>query len=192
MGVIPCQGTYFLTLDMAPLGMEGDDAALARRMTVEAGVTAVPVSAFYGSDAPKTFLRLLLLQARRGAGRGGRPDAALAGSIGRKVAGRKQPEEALMAIRALVWGENVHEQKNAEVRQNLSRRHAQRRSPQGCARIPDIVVETATLQEPEHGLTERAARADRRASLVGSRGARRRSTTRSSSACSCTSGRGWG
>ena len=58
MDVIPCQGTYFLTLDMAPLGMDGDDAALARRMTIEAGVTAVPVSAFYGADAPKTFLRL--------------------------------------------------------------------------------------------------------------------------------------
>jgi aspartate/methionine/tyrosine aminotransferase len=57
-GVIPCQGTYFLTLDMAPLGLEGDDAALARQMTVEAGVTAVPVSAFYVSDAPKSFLRL--------------------------------------------------------------------------------------------------------------------------------------
>ena len=55
--MIPCQGTYFLTLDMAPLGIEGDDAALARRMTVEAGVTAVPVSAFYGSDAPKNYLR---------------------------------------------------------------------------------------------------------------------------------------
>jgi aspartate/methionine/tyrosine aminotransferase len=56
--VIPCQGTYFLTLDMKSLGMDGDDAALARRMTVEAGVTAVPVSAFYVADAPKTFLRL--------------------------------------------------------------------------------------------------------------------------------------
>jgi aspartate/methionine/tyrosine aminotransferase len=58
VGVIPCQGTYFLTLDMAPLGLEGDDAALARRMTVEAGVTAVPVSAFYVSDAPRNYLRL--------------------------------------------------------------------------------------------------------------------------------------
>jgi aspartate/methionine/tyrosine aminotransferase len=58
MDVIPCQGTYFLTLDMAPLGMDGDDAVLAKRMTIEAGVTAVPVSAFYGADAPKTFLRL--------------------------------------------------------------------------------------------------------------------------------------
>jgi aspartate/methionine/tyrosine aminotransferase len=58
LGVIPCQGTYFLTIDMAPLGLEDDDAALARRMTVEAGVTAVPVSAFYVSDPPSNYLRL--------------------------------------------------------------------------------------------------------------------------------------
>ena len=57
-GVIPCQGTYFLTLDVAPLGMAGDDAELARRMTVEAGVTTVPVSAFYAREAPNSFLRL--------------------------------------------------------------------------------------------------------------------------------------
>ena len=57
LGVVPCEGTYFLTLDMAPLGLEGDDAALARRLTVEAGVTAVPVSAFYVSDAPRNYLR---------------------------------------------------------------------------------------------------------------------------------------
>jgi N-succinyldiaminopimelate aminotransferase len=58
VGIIPCQGTYFLTLDMAPLGLDNDDAALARRMTIEAGVASVPVSAFYVSDAPKSFLRL--------------------------------------------------------------------------------------------------------------------------------------
>ena len=58
LGVIPCQGTYFLTIDMAPAGFSGDDAALARRMTVEAGVTAVPVSAFYNSDPPASYLRL--------------------------------------------------------------------------------------------------------------------------------------
>jgi aspartate/methionine/tyrosine aminotransferase len=56
--VIACQGTYFLTLDMAPLGFREDDAALARRMTVEAGVASVPVSAFYGENAPKSFIRL--------------------------------------------------------------------------------------------------------------------------------------
>jgi aspartate/methionine/tyrosine aminotransferase len=58
LGIIPCQGTYFLTVDMVPFGLDGDDAALARRMTVEAGVAAVPVSAFYVSDAPSSYLRL--------------------------------------------------------------------------------------------------------------------------------------
>jgi aspartate/methionine/tyrosine aminotransferase len=57
LGIIPCRGTYFLTLDMSSLGLDGDDAALARRMTMEAGVTAVPVSAFYVSDPPKNYLR---------------------------------------------------------------------------------------------------------------------------------------
>ncbi len=56
--VIPCRGTYFLTLDMRPLGLDADDAALSKRMTVEAGVASVPVSAFYVSDAPKSFIRL--------------------------------------------------------------------------------------------------------------------------------------
>jgi aspartate/methionine/tyrosine aminotransferase len=58
LGIVPCAGTYFLTLGMSPLRLTEDDAALARRMTVEAGVTAVPVSAFYVSDAPKNYLRL--------------------------------------------------------------------------------------------------------------------------------------
>jgi aspartate/methionine/tyrosine aminotransferase len=57
LDVIPCAGTYFLTVDMAVLGFDSDDAALARRMTAEAGVTAIPVSAFYTSDPPQTYLR---------------------------------------------------------------------------------------------------------------------------------------
>jgi N-succinyldiaminopimelate aminotransferase len=56
-GVIPCAGTYFLTLDVSALGLAGDDQALARRMTAEAGVATVPVSAFYSSDAPGNYLR---------------------------------------------------------------------------------------------------------------------------------------
>ena len=55
---MPCAGTYFLTVDVAPLGLEADDVALARRMTVEARVAAVPVSAFYFSDPPRNYLRL--------------------------------------------------------------------------------------------------------------------------------------
>ncbi|WEK52514.1 MAG: aminotransferase [Candidatus Kaistia colombiensis] len=56
-GVVPCAGTYFVTADFSPLGLSGSDAELCQRMTVEAGVTAVPVSAFYDGDAPATFVR---------------------------------------------------------------------------------------------------------------------------------------
>jgi N-succinyldiaminopimelate aminotransferase len=42
---------------MGGLGLTPDDAALARTLTSEAGITAVPVSAFYTSDPPETFLR---------------------------------------------------------------------------------------------------------------------------------------
>jgi len=55
--VAPCEGTYFVSADVAALGLGGDDVELCRRMTVEAGVTAVPVSAFYGEAGPSHFVR---------------------------------------------------------------------------------------------------------------------------------------
>jgi aspartate/methionine/tyrosine aminotransferase len=54
--VVPCAGTYFITADVAPLGF-ADDVALCRTMTVEAGVTAVPMSAFYDAAGPRNFIR---------------------------------------------------------------------------------------------------------------------------------------
>ncbi|WP_421724322.1 aminotransferase [Bauldia sp.] len=57
-GVAPCAGTYFLTVDTRPFDLGDDDAATCERLTIEAGVTAVPVSAFYRSDAPGHFIRL--------------------------------------------------------------------------------------------------------------------------------------
>ena len=57
LGVVPCQGTYFITADVRPLGFKGDDEAFCRLITTEAGVAAVPVSAFYQSDAPDHFVR---------------------------------------------------------------------------------------------------------------------------------------
>ncbi len=56
-GVVPCGGTYFVTADFAPLGLVGDDVEICRQMTIEAGVTAVPVSAFYAGSAPRHFVR---------------------------------------------------------------------------------------------------------------------------------------
>ncbi|MBU0723591.1 MAG: aminotransferase [Alphaproteobacteria bacterium] len=43
----PCQGTYFVNAGFAGLGFEGDDVAFCRHITEQAGVCAIPVSAFY-------------------------------------------------------------------------------------------------------------------------------------------------
>jgi aspartate/methionine/tyrosine aminotransferase len=56
-GVLPAGGTYFVTTDFRPLGFNGGDEDFCRHITTEAGVTAVPVSAFYEGDAPRHFAR---------------------------------------------------------------------------------------------------------------------------------------
>ena len=57
--VLPSQGTYFVTTDFRPLGFNGTDDDFCRYITSEAGVTAVPVSAFYDDPAvaPRHFIR---------------------------------------------------------------------------------------------------------------------------------------
>ncbi|WP_417513508.1 aminotransferase [Minwuia sp.] len=53
-----CEGTYFLNADIRSLGFDGSDVDFCSQITTEAGVTAVPVSAFYASpDAPDNFVR---------------------------------------------------------------------------------------------------------------------------------------
>lgn len=57
--VLPCEGTYFATVDIASVG-HNDDAAFCREITEKAGVAAVPVSAFYpasDSAAPRRYAR---------------------------------------------------------------------------------------------------------------------------------------
>jgi aspartate/methionine/tyrosine aminotransferase len=56
-GVLPAMGSYFITADYAPLGFAGDDVAFCRHITETAGVTAIPVSAFYEGDAPRHYAR---------------------------------------------------------------------------------------------------------------------------------------
>jgi aspartate/methionine/tyrosine aminotransferase len=57
-GVLPTQGSYFITTDFRPLGFTGDDVAFCRTLTTEAKVTAIPVTAFYASaDAPNHYAR---------------------------------------------------------------------------------------------------------------------------------------
>jgi aspartate/methionine/tyrosine aminotransferase len=47
--VLPSAGTYFLNVDLAPLGVN-DDAAFCTDMVQSHGVAAIPVSAFYAQD----------------------------------------------------------------------------------------------------------------------------------------------
>ena len=54
---VNCQGTYFLFVDIAETGFSGTDIEFCKYITTEAGVTAVPVSAFYKSKAPGNFIR---------------------------------------------------------------------------------------------------------------------------------------
>jgi N-succinyldiaminopimelate aminotransferase len=54
--VLPSAGTYFLNVDLAPQGL-GDDAAFCRRMVAEAGVAAIPVSAFYAKADMRSTIR---------------------------------------------------------------------------------------------------------------------------------------
>jgi aspartate/methionine/tyrosine aminotransferase len=56
-GVLPVQGSYFITADFAPLGRTGDDVAFCRHITEEAGVAAIPVTAFYEGAAPDHYAR---------------------------------------------------------------------------------------------------------------------------------------
>jgi aspartate/methionine/tyrosine aminotransferase len=55
--VLPTRGSYFITADFAPLGFLGDDVAFCRHITEQAGVTAIPVSAFYEGQAPRHYAR---------------------------------------------------------------------------------------------------------------------------------------
>jgi N-succinyldiaminopimelate aminotransferase len=56
--VLPTDGSYFITTDFRPLGFNGDDVAFCRHITQHAGVTAIPVSAFYDApNAPDHYAR---------------------------------------------------------------------------------------------------------------------------------------
>lgn len=65
---LPGQGTYFLVADFAPLlpllgpeAADEGDVDFCYRLTKEAGVTLIPVSAFYEDQgsAPKTLVRFV-------------------------------------------------------------------------------------------------------------------------------------
>ncbi|MEO0035598.1 MAG: hypothetical protein RLZZ501_1621 [Pseudomonadota bacterium] len=55
--VLPCGGTYFLCVPVSAFAPGADDRALARRLTVEAGVATIPLSGFQLGPGMEPHLR---------------------------------------------------------------------------------------------------------------------------------------
>jgi N-succinyldiaminopimelate aminotransferase len=56
--VLPSEGTYFLSIDLAASGIEAGDMAFCERAVREAGVAAIPISPFYEDDPVTNVIRL--------------------------------------------------------------------------------------------------------------------------------------
>ncbi|HMJ94103.1 MAG TPA: aminotransferase [Allosphingosinicella sp.] len=56
--VLPAEGTYFLSVDLAASGIEVDDETFCERAVREAGVAAIPISSFYAEDSVTNVVRL--------------------------------------------------------------------------------------------------------------------------------------
>ncbi|MCH4542499.1 aminotransferase [Ochrobactrum sp. POC9] len=55
--VVAVPATYFVAADIEALDPEGDDLDFCRRLTLEAGVTPVPISSFYGARDVRSHVR---------------------------------------------------------------------------------------------------------------------------------------
>ncbi|MDO6414075.1 aminotransferase class I/II-fold pyridoxal phosphate-dependent enzyme [Sphingomonas sp. BIUV-7] len=56
--VLPSAGTYFLTIDLAASGLDERDTDFCTRIVRDHGVAAIPLSAFYAKDPPRSLVRL--------------------------------------------------------------------------------------------------------------------------------------
>jgi aspartate/methionine/tyrosine aminotransferase len=63
--VLDAQGTYFLNVDLAPLGRNEDDETFCRRLVAEHKVAAIPVSAFYAADTIRSVVRFCFAKTDR-------------------------------------------------------------------------------------------------------------------------------
>jgi aspartate/methionine/tyrosine aminotransferase len=55
--VLPSEATYFVNVDLAPLGLNIDDESFCRLLVAEHGVAAIPVSAFYAEEPVRSVVR---------------------------------------------------------------------------------------------------------------------------------------
>ncbi|NBB14076.1 aminotransferase [Caulobacter sp. SLTY] len=56
--VLPAAGTYFLNVDLAASGIDEGDADFCLRAVKDHGIAAIPISAFYETEAPIHLIRL--------------------------------------------------------------------------------------------------------------------------------------
>ena len=56
--VLPAEGTYFLSIDLAASGIAVDDVTFCERAVRETGVAGIPVSALYAEDPVRNVVRL--------------------------------------------------------------------------------------------------------------------------------------
>ena len=62
---LAAQGTYFLSIDLAASGIEMDDVTFCERAVREAGVAAIPMSAFYADQPVTHIVRLCFAKQRQ-------------------------------------------------------------------------------------------------------------------------------
>ena len=55
--VIDAEGTYFVNIDLASLGLNEDDESFCKRLVAEHRVAAIPVSAFYAVEPIRSVVR---------------------------------------------------------------------------------------------------------------------------------------
>jgi len=60
--VLPAEGSYFVCIDLPGSGLDIDDAAFCERALREAGVAAIPVSAFYAERPVTSVVRLCFVK----------------------------------------------------------------------------------------------------------------------------------
>ena len=61
---LPAQATYFVNVDLAPLGIHEDDKSFAQRLVTDGGVATIPVSAFYDRGAVRSVIRFCFAKRR--------------------------------------------------------------------------------------------------------------------------------
>jgi N-succinyldiaminopimelate aminotransferase len=55
---LPAEGTYFIGVDLSASGIDSDDVTFCERAVREAGVAAIPISAFHAGDPVTNVVRL--------------------------------------------------------------------------------------------------------------------------------------